>query len=94
MTSILAINRFSGNLFRLSTIRKMKKIIVVTVFVLLGQISFVEGQGMGGASTGEARTYTTKRTTGITDAKAPKIFEDLTTQSGLANFRCTGGGKD
>jgi hypothetical protein len=72
----------------------MKKIIVVTVFVLLGQISFVEGQGMGGASTGEARTYTTKRTTGITDAKAPKIFEDLTTQSGLANFRCTGGGKD
>ncbi len=44
-------------------------------------------QGMGGNATGEARTYTTKRTVGITDAKAPAVFEDVTAKTALAAFR-------
>ncbi len=44
-------------------------------------------QGMGGTATGEARTYTTKRTVGITDAKAPVVFEDVTAKTALAAFR-------
>ena len=44
-------------------------------------------QGMGGTATGEARTYTSRRTVGITDAKAPVVFEDVTAKTALANFR-------
>jgi enediyne biosynthesis protein E4 len=43
--------------------------------------------GMGGASTAAAKTYATKRTAGITDAKAPVIFEDVTPQTPLAGFK-------
>jgi hypothetical protein len=44
-------------------------------------------QGMGGNATGEARTYASKRTVGITDAKAPVIYEDVTAKTALANFK-------
>src|SRR5918911_5502966 len=46
-----------------------------------------QGGGMGGVNTGEARTYTSKRTVGITDAKAPIVFEDVTAKTALAAFR-------
>jgi hypothetical protein len=51
-------------------------------------------QGMGGVSTGAARTYTSRRTVGITDAKAPAIFEDVTAQTPLINFKHLSGGKN
>jgi enediyne biosynthesis protein E4 len=44
-------------------------------------------QGMGGVSTGEAKTYTSKRTVGIVDPKAPVVFEDVTARTALANFQ-------
>lgn len=44
-------------------------------------------QGMGGVSTGTPFNYATKRTVGITDAKAPVIFEDVTDKTALAKFR-------
>ena len=47
----------------------------------------------GGVSTGDAKIYTTKRTTGITDKSAPKIYEDVTAPSGLNNFQCLSGDK-
>jgi len=43
-------------------------------------------QQQGGVSTGDARVYTTKKTTGIVDPKAPVIFEDVTDKSGLGAF--------
>ncbi|MDT7603147.1 MAG: hypothetical protein QOF61_1144, partial [Acidobacteriota bacterium] len=39
--------------------------------------------GMGGVSTGAARTYASRRTVGITDPKAPKVFEDVTPRTAL-----------
>jgi hypothetical protein len=42
---------------------------------------------MGGASTGTAATYTSRRTVGITDPSAPVVFEDVTDKTALANFR-------
>jgi hypothetical protein len=42
---------------------------------------------MGGASTGAPATYTSRRTTGITDPNAPIVFKDLTDETALANFR-------
>lgn len=43
-------------------------------------------QPMGGANTGAQRNYDSKRTTGITDPKAPPVFEDLTSKTALAAF--------
>jgi hypothetical protein len=42
-------------------------------------------QGMG-VSTGTAVTYSTRRTVGVTDAKAPVVFEDMTSKTAMANF--------
>jgi hypothetical protein len=44
-------------------------------------------QGMGTVSTGESRTYASKRTVGIVDPKAPAVFEDVTMKTALASFR-------
>ena len=57
-------------------------------------LSLAQTQPMGGVSTGEAKIYTSRRTTGIVDEKAPKIFEDVTAQTDLKNFQCVSGGKD
>ena len=44
-------------------------------------------QPMGGVSTGTPLNYSSKRTVGITDPKAPVIFEDVTDKTTLATFR-------
>jgi hypothetical protein len=44
-------------------------------------------QGMGGVITGTPLNYASKRTTGITDLKAPLVFEDVTGKTALANFQ-------
>ena len=49
---------------------------------------------MGGVSTGEAKTYTSKRTTGITEKDAPMILENVTTQTAIKDFQCVAGAKD
>ncbi len=47
-----------------------------------------------GVSTGEAKVYTSKRTTGIIDEKAAKIFENVTQQTAMKNFQCVSGTKE
>ncbi len=63
------------------------------VILTLGAACFVFAQKpqMGGASTGEAKTYAAKRTTGIVDPTARKIYEDVTANTALAKFRCVSG---
>ena len=46
---------------------------------------------MGGVSTGAAVTYTSKRTVGIVDPNAPLVFEDVTDQTALKNFKHVSG---
>jgi len=41
----------------------------------------------GGVSTGTPVNYSSRRTAGITDPKAPIIFEDVTDKTALANFK-------
>jgi hypothetical protein len=48
---------------------------------------------MGGVSTGEAKVYTSRRTIGIVDEKSPKVYEDVTAQTALKDFRCVSGSK-
>jgi hypothetical protein len=50
-------------------------------------------QPMGGVSTGAALTYASRRTVGLTDPKAPVVFEDVTTRTALANFKHRSGGE-
>jgi hypothetical protein len=57
---------------------------LISASVLLAQ---TQEKPMGGASTGTPATYTTRRTVGITDPSAPVVFEDVTSKTGLANFR-------
>ncbi len=53
-----------------------------------------EDQSGGGVTTGEAKTYTSRRTAGIIDPKAPKVFEDVTANTALKDFQCVSGSKD
>ena len=46
-----------------------------------------EQQGMGGVNTGTPVNYTSKRTVGVTDPKAPVVFEDVTEKTAMANFK-------
>ena len=63
------------------------------LILVLGAATFVLAQNpqMGNVSTGEAKTYTTKRTTGIVDVKAAKVYEDVTANTALSKFRCISG---
>jgi len=68
------------------------KICLTLVFWLIFSASFQaqqkpDAQSMSGASTGTPVNYSSRRTTGITDAKAPLIFEDATDKTALASFR-------
>lgn len=47
----------------------------------------------GGVSTGEPKVYATRRTTGIVDKNAPKVYQDVTAETALKNFKCVSGGK-
>jgi hypothetical protein len=71
-----------------------KRIIFVTAMILIVAATVVpQDGGQSGTATGEARVYTTRRTVGIVDAAAPKVFEDVTSQTVLKNFLQTGGDK-
>lgn len=70
---------------------------VLFIFVALSLTSVLFGQDppkkaepkqeMGGVNTGPALTYSSRRTTGITDPKAPMIFEDVTGKTALGSFK-------
>ena len=73
----------------------MKKWLFSAVLIVGATVALVaQKPQMGGASTGEAKTYTTRRTTGIVDEKARKVYEDVTATTALANFRCVSGGAE
>src|SRR5439155_2480750 len=46
-----------------------------------------EPQQGGGVSTGTPVNYSSRRTAGITDPKAPVVFEDVTDKTALAAFK-------
>jgi hypothetical protein len=70
-----------------------KRIALLAGFALLipitlpAQKTLETQRPIGGASTGAPMTYTSRRTTGITDAGAPVVFEDVTSKTPLASFR-------
>jgi hypothetical protein len=72
----------------------MKRLLfLMTLFSGFTGLVFAQTEA-GGVSTGEAKVYTSRRTAGITDDKAPRVFEDVTIQTALKNFNCVSGNKD
>ncbi len=66
----------------------------VFAMTLLAVAGLAQDETVGGVSTGDAKIYTSRRTTGITDAKAPRIFDNVTAETALKDFKCVSGGKD
>lgn len=70
---------------------KKSFLFITALVVCLAVSSFAQTEGV---STGEAKVYTSKRTTGIIDEKAAKVFENVTQQTAMKNFQCVSGGKE
>jgi hypothetical protein len=79
----------SGN--PMSLYLRAVKLFIILLLVTPG-ILIAQTPPMGGPSTGAPVTYTSRRTVGITDPKAPVVFEDLTAKTALANFKHVSGG--
>ena len=67
-------------------------VVLVSTVVLLLVIPAKTQQQGGGVSTGTPLTYSSRRTVGVTDPKAPIVFEDLTAKTALAGFMHRSGG--
>ena len=75
---------------------RLIKFSTLTVFILFLTVAVIsqEPSTASGSSTGEAKVYTSRRTTGITDKNAPKIYEDVTLQTALKDYKCVSGSKE
>ena len=84
------------NSARASLFRALLLLAIISPAALQAQSQKEPKQGMGGASTAGAPTYTSRRTVGVTDANAPVVFEDVTARTALASFkhRSGSGAKD
>jgi len=67
--------------------------VAITSSVIVAGFAGRIASAQGGAATGEAKTYSSVRTAGVVDAKAPVIFEDVTAKTPLKNFLEVGGDK-
>ncbi|HEV7683038.1 MAG TPA: CRTAC1 family protein [Pyrinomonadaceae bacterium] len=55
--------------------------------VTIAQTPPQKPEAQGGVSTGTPINYSSRRTAGVTDLKAPIVFEDVTDKTALANFK-------
>ncbi len=72
----------------------MKKLLFSAIFISISTVSVFTQTEQNGVSTGEAKVYTSRRTAGIVDEKAARVFEDVTANTALKNFNCLSGGKE
>jgi enediyne biosynthesis protein E4 len=66
----------------------------ICIVLLFFSKTFAQEEQMGSVSTGEAKTYSSRRTTGVFDAKTLKVFENVTQKTVLKDFQCVSGNKD
>ena len=90
---------FRGNSFR-RRLSVALPLLLMTFALLAPTVFFAQTKkpdeqkpGMG-VSTGAAVSYTSRRTVGITDPKAPVVFEDVTARTALVNFHHRSGVPD
>ncbi len=74
-------------------LRSLASLFVLMFIVVLLLVTPAKAQQQGGGvSTGTPLTYSSRRTVGVTDPKAPVVFEDLTGKTALASFMHRSGG--
>jgi hypothetical protein len=56
-------------------------------FMVIAQTPQKKPEAQGGVSTGTPVNYSSRRTVGITDPKAPVVFEDLTDKTAIQSFK-------
>jgi hypothetical protein len=78
--------RMSRRVTRLQSLVFLLAVLAGSALVL-AQIQQKKPDPQGGVSTGTPVNYSTRRTTGVTDPKAPVVFEDVTDKTAIANFR-------
>lgn len=80
---------FRGNsLWRRLSIARTLLLITLAPTIFFAQTKKPDEQKQGmGVSTGEARSYASRRTVGVTEPKAPVVFEDVTARTALGSFR-------
>ncbi|MEP6570416.1 MAG: CRTAC1 family protein [Acidobacteriota bacterium] len=69
-----------------------KSVVCLALAAALSVFVFAQGQqkkpeSQGGVSTGTPVNYSSRRTAGVTDPKAPVVFEDVTEKTALRNFK-------
>ncbi|HZE71736.1 MAG TPA: CRTAC1 family protein [Pyrinomonadaceae bacterium] len=81
-------------------IRVFRLLLLFSALCLFGWLSFGLGQTPAkkpeqqqGVSTGTPLNYASRRTVGITDPKAPMVFEDVTDKTAMANFKHRSGSR-
>lgn len=72
----------------------MKKLLFIALLLNFSVAGLAQDDQTGGVVTGEAKIYTSKRTVGITDQKAPNVFENVTANTVLKDFQCVSGSKE
>ncbi len=72
----------------------MKKLLFIALLLNFSMAGLAQDEQTGGVVTGEAKIYTSKRTVGIIDQKAPNVFENVTANTALKDFQCVSGSKE
>jgi len=72
----------------------MKKLVFIALLLNFSIVVSAQDEQTGGVTTGEAKVYTSRRTVGIVDPKAAKIFENVTAQTVLKDFQCVSGSRE
>ncbi|MBS1792581.1 MAG: CRTAC1 family protein [Acidobacteria bacterium] len=72
----------------------MRKLALIAFVLCFLTSAPAQDEQMGGVSTGEAKVYTSRRTAGIVDPKAPKVYENVTALTALKDFQCVSGGRE
>ncbi len=72
----------------------MKRFLFFAVLIVNSANLIFAQTAQTGVSTGEAKVYTSRRTAGVVDEKAAKVFEDVTATTALKNFNCVSGSKE
>jgi hypothetical protein len=73
--------------FRQPSWLRLMLIVFFAASIAIAQTPPKKTEPKGGASTGAPINYSSRRTVGVTDAKAPVVFEDVTDKTALSAFK-------
>src|SRR6267142_1335819 len=79
--------KMSRRVIRLRSVVMLFLLASVSGSMIVAQTPQKKPESQGGVSTGTPVNYSSRRTAGVTDPKAPVVFEDVTDKTAMANFK-------